>query len=153
MSYSDIITQIFNKAIVDELSAASVYHAMAANITDAKLAEELHAHGDEEFKHYKQLLEFALNHGLILCYGIDSKVINNVPKSKEAILKVVQSLETNAIKDYKESALIAREEKDLETEEFFMDLMKEEMRHFDDLAQYTGVNRSLNSILKNLKNK
>ena len=150
MIYKEEITKIFNKVIIDELSAASVYHAMAANSKDAKLAGELSTHGDEEFEHYKQLIEFATNHNIILCYGIDSKVINNIPKEKDEILKVVQSLETIAIKDYRRAALLAREEKDLETEGFFTELMKDEMKHFDDLAQYTGINRSLSSILKNL---
>lgn len=153
MSYNEEITKVFNKAIKDELSAASAYHAMAANSKDAKLAEELSAHGDEEFQHYVRLVQYAANHQIKLNYGVDSVVINNIPKEKESILKAVQALETTAIADYKAAALCAREAKDLETEEFFTDLMKEEMGHFDDLAQYTGINRSLNSILKNLKNK
>lgn len=155
MDYRTSIITGLNKVLKDELSAASVYHAMAQTTTDARLAEELSAHGDEEFGHYKLLIEFIYNHSLEseITFGVDTKVINNVQVTKETILSTVQALETKAIEDYKSLALLARDNKDLETEEFFMDLMNDEMGHFDDLAVYTGKNRKLSSVLSTLGKK
>jgi len=150
--YRQQIIEGLNKVIKDELSAASNYHCIANNTKDATLAEELRDHGDEEFTHYKLLIEFIFNHGLEseITFGVDPHVINDIKKDTETILSLVQKLEKEAISDYSKLSLLARENDDLETEKFFTNLLQEEQGHFDDLAQYTGEKRSLSSVLSNL---
>ena len=150
--YSEIITNGIIKALRDELTAASVYIAMAETTTEDGLKEELLQHSKEEFEHYGKLIHYALKHSIVVNYSIDSSTMNKVPSSTEEILKIVQGLETAAIVDYKQLALEARNNNDLETEQFFIELMKAEQEHFDDLSVFTGKHRTLaTSVLANLK--
>lgn len=148
MEYKQYIINGFNKALKDELSAASVYLAMANVTTEDGLASELIQHANEEFEHYSKLVKYIYKHNLQneITFTVESTVMNTVPTDTEEILKHVQQLETNAIYDYNALVLRAREENDIETEEFFKELMLAEQEHFDDLVTFTGANRSLNSI-------
>ena len=152
--YKEQIIQIFNKALKDELSASIAYKTMAEACTDQPLTEELAAHGTEEYEHFNSLIAYAHNHTIntSLTFGLDEAVVKGTPIERQAVLEFTQNLEKIAISDYKEAALLARKNDDLELEEFFIGLMKSEQSHFDDLAVWTGKNRQLQeSIVARLK--
>jgi rubrerythrin len=141
LQYKEKVVGIINKALTDEITAASVYLAMAQITPSENIAKQLEEHAQGEFGHYKKLIEFAYNHNLgeLIEFNMDYSGANAIPND----LSIVQSLEQEAIQDYKTIALIAREQGDIETEEFFMDLMEDEMSHFDELSRYTNQKREL----------
>ena len=143
MEYQEIINHKIGKLMTDEISAASMYMEAAQYIKDLELAEEIRKHAQEEFDHFKLLLEFAVTHSLKTNYDFDRAVIKNVPMNPQSVIRLIQTLEKKAIANYREIALLARENNDLESEQFFLDLMKAEMGHFDEVAQITGEYRKL----------
>jgi len=152
--YKEQIIQIFNKALKDELSASIAYKTMAEAVTDQPLSEELAAHGTEEYEHFNSLIAYAHNHSVetSLIFGLDESVVKGTPVERQQVIEFTQNLEKIAIADYKAGALLARKNDDIELEEFFIDLMKSEQSHFDDLAIWTGKNRQLQeSIVARLK--
>jgi ferritin len=143
--YKEKVIGLINKALTDEITAASVYLAMAQVAPSENIAKQLEEHAQDEFDHYKKLITFAYAHGFgqSLEFNMEYSNANDIPEEIDEILDIVQSLEQEAIQDYKTIALIAREQNDIETEEFFMDLMEDEMSHFDELARYTNQKREL----------
>jgi bacterioferritin (cytochrome b1) len=144
--YPAFVKKSFNKFLRDEISAATSYIRLAQNLKDKEYQEELLEHAKEEFEHYQELIEFAYNHGfgdqLIIVF--DNDVVNPSDCSDDTqILQFVQNLEMKAIKDYKLMACLAMKFKDLETHQFFMELMKDEQDHFDDFANKLGQHREL----------
>jgi len=143
MENSELIP-LLNKALIDELTAAVVYRMLAEKVIDAPtLACELRSHADEEMAHFNDLIAFANNRGMdeSLNIVLDDSVLADIPSGKFAVIKKVQELETIAIQDYRNIALKARSTNDLEVENIFMELMMNEIEHFDELAQYTGEHR------------
>ena len=135
-SYKSEMIDIFNKAIKDELHAAGLYQLIAGKIQDSfKARDEIQQHGIEEYEHFTQLVKYATNHGIIeslnLTLSLDTE---NMPSSVSDIIAYTQELETQAFTDYKNAAQLADEVGDSETRMFFEELMKDELRHFDDLG-------------------
>ena len=142
------VVELINKALRDELSAASSYSCMSQTTENGTLASELMAHASEEFGHYNQIIGFVYAHGLEekVNFSFDLNVANQFPSDTFTIIEFTQGLETRAMEDYRQIALLARENNDLETEAFFMGLMAAEQTHFDDLARYNGGRRVLRSF-------
>ena len=149
--YQKKMVEIFNKAIRDELGASISYKAMAEKVYGAgnnKLREELIQHGKEEFEHFNELVSYAATHGILsdLILEVDEEVIVNAPSDVKGIIKFSQDLEMEAIKDYRNAAKLAFENKDMETHEFFSELASDEETHYDDVAVYTGKTRSFGGV-------
>lgn len=151
MIYEEIINEKIGKLMTDEISAATMYTEAAQYITDVSLADEIRTHAQEEFNHFKKLLEFATDHSLKTNYDFDRTVIKNIPRDTKSLIKIIQTLEKKAIANYREIALLARENNDLEGEALFLELMREEMKHFDDIAQVTGETRKLGEGFEKFK--
>jgi len=145
LSYEEKLINLFNKVLKDEISASVLYRILANKSSSPKLQEELTKHAEEEYTHFNKLIDYISNHGLLesVNYSLDQEIINNTSCESLVILNIVQELEKIAIEDYKFGALLARDNKDIETESFFLDLMKEEQQHFDDLALLNGQKRSV----------
>ena len=144
MEYTEYLVGKLNKVLSDELSSSILYKMMSEVITDKAIADEVLKHSEEEFSHFNSIISFCYNHSLEndIKYSINQDILkfNNDDKS---IIDIIQGLETIAIKDYREIALKARENQDIESEEFFIALLEEEQKHFDDLASYSGQKRKL----------
>jgi len=151
MEYTELINEKIGKLMTDEISAATMYIEAAQYITDLELAEEIKTHGQEEFEHFQELMQYAISHNLKTNYDFDRTVIKNVPRDTKTLTRVIQNLEKKAIANYREIALIARDNNDIESEQFFMSLMRKEMEHFDDVAQKTGEHRRLGESLTKFK--
>lgn len=151
MTYEEMINEKIGKLMTDEISAATMYAEAAQYITDASLSDEVRTHGQEEFDHFKKLMDFATNNNLKTNYDFDRAVIKNIPRDTKSLIKIIQSLEKKAITNYREIALLARENNDLEGETLFLELMKVEMEHFDDIAQVTGETRKLGEGFEKFK--
>jgi len=143
MDYKDIINEKISKLMTDEISAATMYTEAAEYITDLELAQEIKEHATNEFEHFKELMDYAIKHNLKTNYDFDRSVIKNVPTNNKKLIQIIQALEKKAIANYREIAILSRDNNDLESEEFFISLMKREMEHFDDVAQVTGETRKL----------
>lgn len=145
-NYEQTIISLFNKLVTDEISAAIAYQRMANTSSSPKISEEIAKHADEEFGHFKKLIDYAYAHGFgsEITIATTPDVTENIPSDPSEILRIVQELETIAIEDYRQGALQAREAGDIETEEFLSDIMEDEQSHFDDLAKLYGGSRPLN---------
>lgn len=141
--YKEKLTEIVNQLMTDEISAATMYLEAAGYLDEITLVNEITQHADEEYGHFKKLMDFATNHGLKISYDFSRPVIKKVPKSTPQLLRIIQDLEKKAIADYKGAALLARENQDIEAEELFSDIMKDEISHFDDIAIQTKEVRAL----------
>lgn len=147
--YSEQINTIFNKAIKDELSSAIQYTIQAAKLKgsiESETADELLEHGKEEFSHFTELVDYATKHNFDgkLVIELDFDVIKNISTDLKEIQNFNMKLEKTAADDYKKAAILARENGDLETEAFFIELMQDELSHFDDIAELSGDTRGLN---------
>jgi ferritin len=142
--YKDELVKSINKALRDEISASIGYKAMSELAKGDKLTQAMSAHSNEEFAHFGAILSFSLNHGLKVTTEIDTKVVNEYPIDDDKMIPFVQNLETNAIADYKAIALMAREEGDLETESFFIEIMNDEIGHYDELSALSKSVRGVN---------
>lgn len=143
IKYQLQLNDILNQLMTDEISASTMYIEASGYMTDITLSKEILEHGKDEFEHFQKLMNFCINHNLKTNYDFDRTVIKKVPKNKKQILKLIQELEQKAIEDYREASLLARANDDIEAEELFIEIMKEEMEHFDDLAQETGETRKV----------
>jgi bacterioferritin (cytochrome b1) len=136
----NFIIERFNKFIFDELSAAVGYNFIAERLSgkDAnKVIEELKEHGKEEFEHFTELLHYAYLHGFgnkLNIKELDQKVIDFIPSNVTNCVKFIQELELEARNDYRDMVKFAKENNDIEMEEFFKELMQDEQEHYDDLA-------------------
>jgi len=153
MAYKDEIIKIFNKSLQDELSSQVIYIKMAENavgISLDTLREELIQHADEEYSHFKKLVEYAATHSFLdkLNFSISTDIIGKLLKTQNEIIEITQKLELDAIETYKKATKLADDNNDYEAMDFFISLMKDEMSHFDDLAKFDGKKRKLSESLK-----
>jgi len=151
MTYEEILNEKISKLMTDEISAAAMYIEAAQYINDVALADEIRTHAKEEYTHFGQLMDFATQHNLKTNYDFDRTVIKNVPKNTKSLVHIIQTLEKKAIANYREIALLARQNNDLEGETLFLELMRKEMEHFDDVAQVTGETRKLGEGFEKFK--
>jgi len=158
MDLTNILVEKFNKFIRDEISAAAGYIVIAQKLKGkdvANVVKELMEHASEEFTHYKELITYAGNHGFLdklKLVDFDTTVTQYEPKDLIECVKFIQSLEEQARNDYKEMVLLARENDAVELEEFFEDIMGDEIGHFNDLQYIFGNIPTNESILvKSLK--
>ena len=140
--------KLLQKTIKDELSASIFYKRAAENVygpTAAKIIDELMIHADEEFNHFKLLVNYASNYALdeSITYSIDKEVCNFDVKNLNNVVQKVQQLEKLAIIDYKELLSICQEINDEIGILLFQKLIKDESDHYDDLAYYFGNVRLL----------
>jgi len=143
MSYIEKLTEVINKALADEISSSMLYYKFAvlasgANMTE--FAEQLQENGDEEFDHFKSVLEFAANHNIPIVLGTTENIVN-IPFTNDINIDdlAISNLEKQAYTDYKNIALLARQNEDIETETFFIELMNDERKHLDSIAKLTVV--------------
>lgn len=141
--YISAITDILNVVIKDELVAASLYVRLANKASTPYIIDHLLEHSQEEFYHYTKLIAFAHNNSLDIKVDFDVLAVNDIPTDEFAIIALNQQLEEKAINDYKNASIIARNNYDLSTEEFFTDLLKAEQEHFDDFVMFSGETRTL----------
>lgn len=151
MSYKNELQELIKRRMIDEISAATFYLDAATLIRDMELAEEIRDHAKDEFDHFSRLVKFARGHGLEVRYDFDRSVIKNVPAKTKALTSIIQGLERKAISDYREMAILCKDNMDLEGEKFFKTIMLEEMEHFDNVAQKTGETRKLGESFKKFK--
>ena len=149
IGYPEKLKCKIQKFLMDELSA-SVYYTKAANemvgLGASEVSEELQKHADEEYEHFKELMEFASKHGMLkdMPVSLDCSVVDYPELSNPiTVMKRVQELEQAAIADYSEMAKCAMQHGDIETAKFFKELMGDEIKHFDDLAYVNGDKRDL----------
>jgi ferritin len=142
MTYIKQLTIAVNKALSNELSSAVVYHKFATlasgvNMTD--FAKQLQINGDEEFDHFKSLMEFAGNHNIVFTLSLND--IINTPFTNDINIDntSISNLEKQAYEDYRAIALLARQNDDIETEGFFIELMNDERKHLDSIFKLTTV--------------
>lgn len=143
MEQSELIP-ILNKAIMDELTASIAYKLLAEKVINAPtLSEELRKHATDEMNHFNTVVDLASARGMcdMLIMKLDESVLTSLPSEKFQVIAKVQRLELNAIDDYAGAVMAARRTGDLEVERIFMELLKDEQEHYDDLAQYTGEHR------------
>jgi len=139
---------MIEKSIKDELSAVISYVIMANVLegTDAEgdVSAHLLEHADDEYVHFKELIAYANNHGVLdkIKIEIDSELVNNLPSELEDVVELTQELETGAIELYNEMANVALDARDFETYDFAKDAMTDEMGHFDDFSIWSGDVRS-----------
>lgn len=154
-SYQEEMIVLFNKFIRDELEASINYKIMSESVTGAGvniIKKELAEHAMDEYNHFNALVEYASNHGIMQYLEFEVRkgliVPGNLPTEIDGIVQFVQTLETDAAKDYKEAAEIADDEGDTETRLFFEGLMSDELKHYDDIANlHKGqYGRKFNSI-------
>lgn len=151
--YKQSIIELFNKVLTDEVSASIAYSKMSELSTSPKLSEELASHADDEYRHMKDLLKFAYAHGFgsEVDVSIDKAITMNVSAESALIIEVTQELERIAIEDYTRGVLLARENNDIEMEEFLKALLKEEQGHFDEIAKLYGGTRPIGSFSNYIK--
>jgi ferritin len=142
--YKDELVKFINGALVDELSASISYKSMSEFATEEKLVKALEEHSAEEYAHFNEILSFALNHDIKPVIAVSADIVQNYPTEDSKMVDFVQGLEKKAISDYKEISLKARKEGDLETEAFFMELMNDEIAHFDELSAMNNTVRGVN---------
>lgn len=148
-NYRSLIIQILNESIRDELSSGVSYIRLTNHVSgleSAGLVGELKEHATDEFNHFSSIVEFAGKLGLHeeLVYEIDATFINTIPSSNLDIATFNQRKEKEAYLRYKRGVDLATREGDVETMQFFTELMSAEMHHYDDFAMMTGVSRKLN---------
>ena len=141
MEYRALIKNKIQKVIRDEITASIAYRLMANRTTNPNFQKEMEEHGDDEYRHFKQLVDFCMNHSCDVKIQLDNDVIDRIPDDNEGMFRLHQELEQKAMEDYFQIVLIAKNNNDFETEEFFKTLLQEEMEHFDDVAVLTGVPR------------
>jgi len=159
----EFLIEKFNKFIRDEISAAAGYVVIANKLKGkdvANVVKELLEHSSEEYKHFTELVAYAGNHGFLNdleLVDFDTGVTKYTPKDLVECVKFIQGLEEQARKDYKEMVLLAKENKAVELEEFFEDMMGDEVEHFNDLQYIFGEipynESSLKAVLKEIKSK
>ena len=140
-SYEEVMIGIFNKALRDELEASINYKIMAEQIVGPginAIKQELLDHSKEEFEHFNQFVSYASDHDFLerVEFSIRTEMVNpkDLPTNVDGIVEFTQNLEMDAYNDYKNAAVIAEEEGDMETRMFFEELMKDEMGHYDDVS-------------------
>jgi ferritin len=141
--YIETLTNIINKALANEISSAMVYHKIAEEVkgTDMEdFSEQLSANGTEEFGHYKEILAYAFSHDISVVLNINPSILAT-PCTNIIDLDVSNNvtLEQQAYDDYRAAALLARENEDIETENFFIELMNDERRHLDSVAKLSKI--------------
>ena len=103
--------ELFQKAVQDELTASIVYIKMAKSLKGfdgTVVAEHLVEHADEEYEHYKKLIDFAEKHGYIDQIDftkIDKDVINNAPLGDEMKAILYTGLKQREVTVYKPDAV------------------------------------------------
>ena len=147
--YEAQMVQIFNKAVRDELEASISYKIMAEQIQGPginEIREELEEHAKEEFQHFQEFIAFAASHSMLnqIKFEIRTDYVNpsTLPTDVSGIVQFTQDLETEAYNDYKRAAMLAKENLDPETKMFFIEKMKDEMRHFDDISALDKTKRT-----------
>lgn len=144
--YKKYIISKISKVLNDELTAAVLYFKMAnelQGISSGTVSKILKEHGDEEFGHFKNILEFAINHNIVPILGVDTVAINKNPTDLIEVIMLTQNLEKTAMSDYKEIVTNAIAQGDVETQEFFEDILEDEIHHFDELAPLVSQKREL----------
>ncbi len=153
-SYETEMINIFNKSIRDELETSINYKIMSEDISgpDTLIKKELQEHAYDEYQHFNKLIEYASNHGILQHLEFEVRKVftspEALPKDINGIVQFVQDLKKDAAKNYKDVAEIADDEGDTETKLFFEELMKEELRHHDEISNLIKgqFGRKLNDI-------
>lgn len=144
--YKKFITDKINKALNDEMTSSISYLKMANELQGINMkavSTILLEHADEEYSHYKEILEYAVNHNIKPIFDIDLIKINSTPTDLMKVISFTQTLEKEAIADYLEISKVALENSDIETQEFFEDILEDEHHHFDELAPFISQKREL----------
>ena len=145
--YAKQLIAIFNKAVRDELSACSVYRIIGNKLkgpdTD-EIRDHLFEHAKEEYGHYTELIDYASKHNFLqdIKVQLDNTVFN-ANGDNNALVLSTQNLETKAAQDYRNASILASKNNDIETHEFFTELMKDELKHFDENAYFLGQSRTV----------
>lgn len=153
-SYEKEMINLFNKFIRDELETTINYKIMAESVSgDANIIKkELQEHAYDEFEHFNKLVNYASNHGILHHLEFEVRKVftspGELPTETKGIVQFTQDLEKAAAKDYKDAAECADDEGDTETKLFFEELMKEELKHYDDIASIVKgqYGRKLNEV-------
>ncbi|MCD6435238.1 MAG: ferritin-like domain-containing protein [Clostridiales bacterium] len=154
-SYEREMINLFNKFTRDELETSINYKIMSESIVGEganAIKKELQEHAYDEYQHFNKLIEYASNHGILQHLEFEVRKTFTTPEALptdvKGIVEFTQSLEKEAAKDYKEAAELADEEGDTETKLFFEELMKEELKHYDDISNLhkSQYGRAFNDI-------
>ena len=139
--YKHLMVQVFNKAIKDELQASTWYKILSERAQQPALVQYLNDHSQEEHDHFKQLITYASNHAILEYLELDFTL--SMPEVRD-ITAFTQGLEIQAAEDYKKIASQAKAVGDTETKLFFEEMMKDELRHYDEIAVLTSTKRDFN---------
>lgn len=149
MAYKDEIVTILNKAIMDEISASVFYFRQAEELKGVAADEVINAlkeYGNEEFGHYTEIMAYAGKFGMLSEIEVSFENLTNShlkPNLVEA-MKVIEDLEKQAYNDYKTASQLALDNDDIETYDFFKELMSDEAKHLDEFLLFQGKTRGLN---------
>jgi len=150
MNETEYVTylQLIQTSINDELSAVVLYKRIAESLTGPGapvIAKELREHADDEYRHFKLLLEFCSHYGILqeMSVELESEANLDVSSSTETLIAKVQSLELEAISTYKKLLNMSKQYSVVEGCKLFLQILTEEQEHYDDLAFFDGKTRSL----------
>lgn len=139
-AYIEKLVKAFEKVIKDELTSVIYYVKVTQLIPSKSIQNELVKHTFEEFKHYSMLIDYAHNHGFLkdIKINVDLQAINcnqcyDVGDYK-GVVKIIQSMEENAINDYEVLIAYTGAYQDHDTYELIETILKDEREHFDDLS-------------------
>jgi len=128
------------RAVNHEFSAAQQYTLQAASAARwglAELAEKLRVDAREELEHAEAFLEYMLGQGVTLRVG--NTCTPQIGQSRAEVLKFGMQTEAAAVRLYSEAAAFCQQIGDIAGAELFTRILRDEEKHFNELARESGV--------------
>jgi len=128
------------RAVNHEFSAAQQYTLQAASAARwgmGDLAEKLRGDAREELEHAEAFLDHMLGQGVTLRVG--NTRTPQIGNTRAEVLKFGMETEAAAVRLYREAAAYCRQIGDTAGAELFTRILRDEERHFDELARETGA--------------
>lgn len=135
--------ELFQKAINDELSATVLYLRASNELDGAEhdyFRQQMAEHANDEFGHFKDLLDIAANRDIKYTVKLTPDALKPI---NEKVIEFTQTLETNAIEDYKNLVEMTQEMKEFDLNEKFREILADETEHFDDIGLINGDVRKI----------
>lgn len=141
--YKSIVTNFINKVLMDEISASILYKRVAESLVGSghdAMKEEFEEHSEEEFQHFNEIISFASSRGIMneIYVTLDDSIVQYSITDIQQTVLFTQTLELQAMEDYKYIMDVSHDNGDIDTCEFFKEIRNDEVSHFDDIAQFTG---------------
>jgi len=128
------------RAVNHEFSAAQQYTLQAASAARwgmHDLAEKLRRDAREELEHAEAFLDHMLGQGVTLRVG--NTCTPQIGSTRAEVFRFGMETEAAAVRLYREAATCCRQIGDTRGAELFTRILRDEERHFDELAREIGV--------------